>query len=115
MALLAKRRVSLAQQQQQPNIMVNLGGLHDLLPQSRTTNNPLPPTLPLPQKLSLREFCNQYDLSDGIHAKMSTQDIAGPHTLHFFTDIELMDTVHLTLGQRGSVRDAAERWAQDSG
>ncbi|KAE9387503.1 hypothetical protein BT96DRAFT_1079765 [Gymnopus androsaceus JB14] len=56
----------------------------------------------------LCDFCTKYDLSDEILPKLDAVKITGPHTLHFYKEADLMDTVKLTLGELGSVLDAAE-------
>ncbi|KAE9399511.1 hypothetical protein BT96DRAFT_993839 [Gymnopus androsaceus JB14] len=108
--MLAKWRISLLQQAHQPNITVNLARLHDIIPRpplhAIETNNPLP----LPARLPLRDFCTKYNLSDEIFSKLDAVKITGPHTLHFYKEADLMDTVMLTLGELGSVLDAAEQW-----
>lgn len=70
----------------------------------------------LPSKISLEEFCDRYELSSAIEAKLQETDISGPHALKFFTDAILLDRNQggFSHGELADVRDAEECWLDDN-
>jgi hypothetical protein len=120
-ALLAGRR---AKDHNGSGITVNFPGFADIfrhqnpLPASQAPvhaadpiNSPHRRIPPPPMKLD--DFCQHYDLSDAINAKLVDIQIAGLHVLRLIADCDLREEGKLSIGELASVRDAQQRWSHD--
>ncbi|KAJ2936905.1 hypothetical protein H1R20_g190, partial [Candolleomyces eurysporus] len=125
-AMLAQRRAAAGQPTQQPQTTVSLAGLAEFIremrqPEStRATEAPAPEALALPQpkrlppRMKLDDFCRLYGLDDGLKHKLGAIDITGPHVLRLVTDDDLRKSGTLTIGELATLRDAEERWHDDT-
>jgi hypothetical protein len=66
----------------------------------------------LPPKITLEFFCQTYELSEDIQAKLAVLKVMGPHALHLIKDNQLSGEGKLVIGELADVRDAEERWSQ---
>ena len=112
-ALLA-RRAARNQTNGTSGITLNFSGLSDLIgarPASADHSSNVSAAHPkLPPKISLEEFCNQYQLTDSIYNRLTNLQVTGPHALRFLENQVLRDEGFLSTAQVADVRDAQERW-----
>ncbi|KAK1226840.1 hypothetical protein PQX77_010144 [Marasmius sp. AFHP31] len=67
----------------------------------------------IPPKLSLDDFCEQYQLSANLKEKLNGMRIPGPHVLRLIKQDTLES--NLEIGEFAELRDAEERWREDVG
>ena len=118
-ATLAKRRAAALQPVSQNAPTVSFEGLAEVIKQLNPTfaqQQPAPiivrtpPRPRLPPKMSLAEFCIQYEISHEISIKLCKQNIVGPHLLRLIGDEALRVEGQLDLGELATLRDVQERW-----
>ncbi|KAF8223278.1 hypothetical protein L208DRAFT_1317741, partial [Tricholoma matsutake] len=81
-------------------------GMHVAMPESpkRAVNSSKWP------KLSLNDFCMDYEIPEPFHDKLQKLCIQGPHTLCWISDDDLHQEGGLVLGELGTLHDAEQHW-----
>jgi hypothetical protein len=118
---MAKRHAAASTVSTGSNVYVSFDGLVELLhgplvqpgtamhvPESPKTWRTVNPLKWL--KMSLEDFCRDYEVPDSLHNKLQKLCIQGPHALCWISDNVLCQEGGLALSELGTLRDAEQCW-----
>lgn len=116
---MAKRRAAASTVSTGSNVYVSFDGLVELLrgplaqPGMRAAVPESPKRAVNPSKwpkLSLEDFCMDYEIPDPLRDKLQKLCVQGPHALCWISDDDLRREGGLALGELETLRDAEQRW-----